>query len=122
VNRVLTILRRARDLFPFTWMGLLVAAGSALALFYFGLSRIDLLLLVIGIVGLGLVAIALLLVAGTSLVLWLKVRKRKFDQALQLECAFPRRTGFSFGVPWFVPRYTSRSSATASVCTRRSPP
>jgi hypothetical protein len=95
--------RNARDLFPVTWLGLLVGGGSALALFHFGVERIDLVLLVVGIVGLGLVALSILLVAASALVVWLKVRKRTVEGPLALECGYPKRTGYSFGSPWFVP-------------------
>lgn len=103
LQRVRGVATRGRDLFPLTLLGLLVGGGSAWALFHWGLGRIDLLLLVVGIVGLGLVALCTLLVTATATVLWLKLRRRQTEEALKLECGFPRRTGFSIGSPWFVP-------------------
>ena len=102
-QRIRSVLGRARDLFPVTLLGLLVGAGSAWALFHYGLGRIDLLLLVIGIVGLGLVAVTFLITTLSALVLWLRLRKLVTEDALRLECGFPSRSGFVVGSPWFVP-------------------
>jgi hypothetical protein len=80
-----------------------VGAGGALALLHYGLERIDLVLLVVGIVALALVSVALLLTIVGSLVLFLRLRKKTSDTAIKLECGFPKRTGFVVGSPWFVP-------------------
>jgi len=97
------VLRRARDLFPLTLLGLAIGGGSALALFHYGLDRIDLVLLVVGVVGLGLVSVCTLLTLVVTLVMWLKLRRMPEAPLVNLECGFPRRTGFSVGSPWFVP-------------------
>ena len=102
-QRVRAFVARVRDLFPLTLLGVLVGAGSAWALFHWGLGRIDLLLLVIGIVGLGLVALCTLLSVVTAVLIFFRFRKRESDEALKLECGFAGRTGFSMGSPWFVP-------------------
>jgi hypothetical protein len=97
------IARRVRDFFPVTLLGLLVAGGGALALFPYGIERIDLVLLVVGIVALALVALATLFTIATAVVLFFRLRRRPPGEALSIECAFPRRTGFSVGSAWFVP-------------------
>lgn len=103
VSRVNVLSRKVRDLFPLTLLGVLVAAGSGWALFHWGFARMDLLLLVVGLVGLGLAALCTVITALTALVLWLRLRRRETGEALRLECGFPGRTGFSVGSPWFVP-------------------
>lgn len=94
-------------LFPLTPLGVLVLAGSLFAFFYFGLEQIDLLLLTVGIVGIALVLVTAVLVVVAAAILFRHLRKRSkedgAEHALQLECGYPRRTGF--GVPnlWFLP-------------------
>jgi hypothetical protein len=101
--RIVGWARKARDAWPLTWLGVLVAAGAAAALFHYGLGQIDLLLLIVGIIGLALVALAFLFVSVTALVLFLRVRKRKSDKALELDCGNATRTDFTLLRPWFVP-------------------
>lgn len=96
-------LRWVRDRFPLTFLGLFVAGGSAWALFYFGLARIDLLLLVVGIVGLVLVTWCMLLVCGTSLFAYRKLEGLSTETPLKLECGYAKRTGFEIRIPWFIP-------------------
>ncbi len=102
-DKVLPWLRLIRDLFPLTPLGVLVAALGSLALFYYGYGRIDLVLLVVGLVSVGLVAVSLVLTIAGAIVLSLRLRKRSAGDTLSLEVGFPRRTGFVLGAPWFVP-------------------
>jgi len=44
-------LGRARELFPLTGVGLIVLGGSLVAWLYYGVQRLDLVLLVVGVVG-----------------------------------------------------------------------
>jgi hypothetical protein len=95
---------RAREVFPLTLVGLVVALGSTLALVHYGLRRLDLVLLVVGAVGLTLTAMSLLATSITALVLWLKLRKQALVPGdVRLECGFPKDTGFSLGYPWYIP-------------------
>jgi len=103
LRRLRAIARTARDLFPITLLGLLVGGGSSLALFHYGMSRIDLVLLIVGVVGLGLLALCALLTTVTALVLWRRLRRRITEAELNGECGYVLRTGFSVGSPWFVP-------------------
>lgn len=50
--------QRARELFPLTTSGMLVALGSGWAFQHYGMGRIDLILLVIGAIGLALVVLS----------------------------------------------------------------
>ncbi|MFO0648546.1 MAG: DUF58 domain-containing protein [Polyangiales bacterium] len=95
--------RTAVDLFPLTPLGLLVLGGCAIALFSYGIRRIDLVLLVMGSVGLALGALSVLISSATALAVYLALRKRTGGETLRLECGYPTRTGFSFSSLWFVP-------------------
>lgn len=122
--RVRPVIRRIADVFPFTPLGLLLLAGSSVALFYFGLQRIDLVLLVVGIVGLALGALSLLATSITALVLWLRMRKAARGpeaEPLRLECGHPSATGFSVSSLWYVPfvRVTWTWAAPAARARRR---
>ncbi|MFO0607229.1 MAG: DUF58 domain-containing protein [Polyangiales bacterium] len=103
LSRARALLARAIDLFPVTPLGLLALAGSAFALFAYGLRRVDLVLLMMGGVGLALGALCLLAVVGAAVGLYLSLRKRGGGDTLRLECGFPARTGFSTSTLWFVP-------------------
>jgi hypothetical protein len=95
--------RRVGDVFPCTPLGLVVLGGAALALFYYGVKRVDLILLVVGVVTLAIGALAILLVSVTALVLWLTRRRALGGAALRLECGTPIRTDFSLSSLWYVP-------------------
>ena len=95
--------RKARDGFPPTLLGLVVAAASALALFHYGLARIDLVLLVAGAVGLATCVLTTLLVGGTAFALWWKQRHAAEGMPLRLETSRPVPTGFSIPTLWWVP-------------------
>jgi hypothetical protein len=89
---------RAMGPFPLTPLGLLILAASAYALIAYGLQRIDLILLVIGAVGLGIGAFGLLATILAALILWVRVRRRgrsgEREGALDVECGYPVPTGF----------------------------
>lgn len=95
--------RTARDLFPFTALGVLVLSGCALALVRYGLRQIDLVLLIVGGVGLAVGAITLLSSSITALALWLSLRRAPAGAPIKLECGFAARTGFSLPTLWYVP-------------------
>lgn len=93
IKRALT---RAAGPFPITPLGLLVASASAYALVRYGFARIDLVLLVIGAVGLGLAVFGLLATATGTLLTWLRHRKRaSAEGGLDVECGYPVPTGFA---------------------------
>lgn len=99
-------LRAVRDVFPVTLKGALLAGGSALSLWTYGIEKIDLLLLVVGGVGVAIAAVALLLVGPVALALFLTQRKPKEGAPLTLTTGFPTRTGFTTRSLWFVPLVT----------------
>lgn len=103
MTRVARVFRTARDLFPLSALGIVLLAGASWGLVHFGINRSDVLFCVIGGVALGLGVIALLTTWITSLVLFLKLRKRAGADPLRLECGYSARTGFSLSNLWFVP-------------------
>ena len=97
--------RRAHALWPLTWLGAFVGAGSTWALVTLGIRRVDLLLLVIGGVGCVLTALSLLTTVATAIGLYAQLRKRPPGKGdpLHLECGHATRTGFSLPSLWWVP-------------------
>ncbi|MFV8753854.1 DUF58 domain-containing protein [Nannocystaceae bacterium ST9] len=96
-------LSRAIGVFPLTWLGLLITAGCAWALFDFGLARIDLVLLVIGAVGLGIGVVALLATLLTAALLGLRHRRKSSEAPIDIECGYPVPTGFTLPRMWWMP-------------------
>lgn len=76
--RARTVLRRGADLWPWTALGVALAVVAFVALFSFGYEKLDLVLLVLGYGGAGLLAISTSAVVLTALVL--KLRRRRAVQ------------------------------------------
>jgi hypothetical protein len=87
---------------PPTPAGIAVGACSAVALFRFGLGRLDLILFVMGCLGLALAGLSVVVVAVVALVLGLRLRPRT-GEARRVEAESPFRTGFVAPPTWFVP-------------------
>lgn len=103
LERVLRWIRIAVDLFPFTLLGLLCAGGATLALLYYGVKRIDLVLLVVGAVGLVLGVLTLITTVPAALVTWRRLRRLPEGEALRIECGFAARTGLRVRRLWWMP-------------------
>lgn len=90
---------RASGPFPITPLGLLVGGASGYALIEYGIGRLDLVLLVIGAVGLGLAVFGLLATIFGAGLSWLRHRRRAPSDSslgsLDIECGYPVPTGFS---------------------------
>jgi len=102
--RIRGVARRAADLWPLTALGMALAAVASVALLSFGFKKLDLVLLVLGYGGLGLLAIATLTVASTSLGLWWHLRRASLDwstSTFETGAALP--TGFSLPSLWWLP-------------------
>jgi hypothetical protein len=80
-----------------------VLAGCGLALLYYGLRRIDLVLLVVGAVGVVVGLLALFLTVTAAAMVWLRFRGASSGDGLSVECGFPARTGFRLPRPWYLP-------------------
>jgi hypothetical protein len=103
VRRAWGVMRRALDKLPPTVLGLLFAAAASIALFDYGLGRIDLVLLVCGAVALGVWALLLLIVVVTAIVLFVTMRRQVTAAPVRGEAGYPRRTTFTAPVLRFVP-------------------
>ncbi len=90
---------RASGPFPITPLGLLVGGASGYALVEYGIGRLDLVLLVIGAVGVGLAVFGLLATILGALLSWRCHRRRASTDgsmgSLDIECGDPVPTGFS---------------------------
>ncbi len=97
---------------PFTWVGGLIVAASAVALFHYGLGRIDLILLGVGAVGLGVGALSLLLTVLAAVLCRRAARKLENStvEHRSLECGYWAATGFSIPSFWYLPFVSVRWS------------
>jgi uncharacterized protein (DUF58 family) len=97
--------RRVADVFPVTPLGLLVAGSAYAAMRFFGVEQLDLVLLVVGYAGLGLPAVAVVLVALGALVLKLRKLPTRVDgdAALRLETRRVAPTGLVVPSLWWLP-------------------
>jgi len=86
--------RRARDLFPLTAAGMLAAAASLLAYLHYGRGRLDHILLAVGVIGVGLVALGAVLVVAAALVVWRAARRAPAGDPVRAECGHLTATGF----------------------------
>lgn len=103
LRRVAQAVRTLVGWFPISFIGLLVIGGSLVAFLYYGLRRIDLVLLVVGGMGLGVAALGLLFTLVAGLVVWVAARKQPAGQPLRLECGYFADTGFSVPSFWYLP-------------------
>ncbi|MBI2896063.1 MAG: DUF58 domain-containing protein [Deltaproteobacteria bacterium] len=102
--KVRRLARRIVDPLPPTPLGLAVAAASALALGRYGLERLDLVLFVMGALGLALSAISLLTVSLAGILLKLRIKPPSSEGAARrVEARSVFRTEFSAPPYWFLP-------------------
>jgi hypothetical protein len=116
------VIKRVRDLFPFTVGGLILIGASLLATLYYGKHRLDHILLAVGVVGLSLSAISTLFVGIAALITWRAARKIKGGEPLLSECGHAQPTGFSLPSLWWLPFVDIRWTwlePTAKVIARR---
>lgn len=97
------LLRLLTGLFPLTWGGLLLLIGSVSALWFFGLGRSDLLMWVLGGLGVIVALMAFLLVGIGALRVGLALRRELPDDPIDAECGHPAVTGFSLPTLWWLP-------------------
>ena len=104
LGRVQPLVGRAADLWPLTALGMALALVASVALLSFGFKKLDLVLLVVGYGGVGLLAIATLIVASSALGLWLRLRRASFRWLTStFETGTPLPTGFSLPSLWWLP-------------------
>ncbi len=95
LRRGRVVLRRVADLWPFTALGMALAVVAFVALFAFGYEKLDLVLLVLGYGGAGLLAISTIAVLLTALVLKLRLHRSVQPwSASVFETGRPMPTGF----------------------------
>lgn len=102
--RIRVLARRLGDLWPLTGLGMALAFVSAVALFGFGFKKLDLVLLVLGYGGAGLLLISTLLVVASALALRWSLRRSSFQWSTStFETGAPLPTGFSLPGLWWLP-------------------
>lgn len=101
-------IRRAADVFPFTFAGLLLSGASAVAFFHYGFGKIDLILLGVGAVGLGIAALSLVFTVIAAVLTWRNVRGLAANDGVRLECGYWAPTGFSSPSLWYLPFVSAR--------------
>jgi len=96
--------RRVADLFPLTVVGMALGLVASIALVSFGFGKLDLVLLVLGYGGAGLLVISVLVVTLSALGLWLRLRRASFPWLTStFETGSPLPTGFSLPSLWWLP-------------------
>ena len=71
--------RRAADIWPLTALGMALGTVSLVALFSFGFEKLDLVLLVLGYGGVGLLALSSIAVVVSAVGLWVALRRADHD-------------------------------------------
>ncbi len=103
LRRVRAVLTTLKGFVPLTPLGALWLALALTALVPYGLHRVDLVLLVIGSVGVALTGVSALLVTGTAIGVYVHLRGRSGALPFHAECGHPGRTGFSLPSLWYIP-------------------
>jgi hypothetical protein len=96
-------LRRIGELFPWTPLGLVIAAAAYAALDRLARAQLDLVWLVVAYGGLALVALGPLAVLPVALFVQLKARRIPPGHALLLETGVASETGFALPSPLYLP-------------------
>lgn len=87
-----------------TPVGMILLTASALATWHLGVEQLDLVLLVIGVVGMAVVALSLLTTLATALIFWLSLRRLPHSVGeVRLESGQPLQTGFVVRNLWYLP-------------------
>ncbi len=102
--RVRRVARRAAGVWPLTALGMALALVAMVALLSFGFKKLDLVLLVVGYGGVGLLMITTVIVVSSALGLWLRLRRASFRWSTPtFETGAPLPTGFSLPSLWWLP-------------------
>jgi hypothetical protein len=98
-----TWLTTARDLFPFTPLGIALAAGAYAALRAFAYAELDLVWLVTGYAAIGLCVLSFSCVIASALFVAWRLRKSPLREALRLETDRLAPTGYGLPALRFMP-------------------
>ena len=103
-SRVRALWSRVADVWPLTALGMALAGVAWVALFVFGFEKLDLVLLVVGYGGAGLLALSGLAVIGSAIGLRLLLRRRVSEwSSPTFETGSFVPTGFSLPSLWWFP-------------------
>ncbi len=102
--RIRRALRRVADLWPLSALGMALGAVAGIALYSFGFAKLDLVLLVVGYGGAGLLLISVLAVSGAAVALAIALRRSEPHwAATRFETGLAYPTGFSVPSLWWLP-------------------
>jgi len=111
LGRARTIAGKVVDFWPLTWVGVALALVASVALYGFGFKKLDLVLLVLGYGGAGLLLISTFLVVSSAVGLRLWLRRASFSWRMTtFETGLPLATGFSLPSLWWLPMVQLRWS------------
>lgn len=109
VRRVWQLSLIVRDLFPLTWLGIILVAASFYAVRAWAHAELDLVVLVAGYVGLALAGMAVLMVSLVCLGLRVSIKKAfSGSPIVSLETLTPTRTGHSLPALRWLPLVSIR--------------
>jgi len=103
LRRAWQVTRRGAELFPLTPLGIAVAAGGALAFYYYGIKKVDLVLFALAGIAVVVTAVAMIATLVVAIVLAVRLRKWRAQAGLRLECGTPTTTEFATSSFWYVP-------------------
>ncbi|MGB5701420.1 MAG: hypothetical protein WBM48_01265, partial [Polyangiales bacterium] len=102
--RVRASWRRLADLWPFTALGMALGLVACIALFSFGFGKLDLVLLVLGYGGVGLLTLSSIVVVLSTIGIRLALRRSPSGwSASTFETGTRLPTGFSLPSVWWFP-------------------
>lgn len=88
---------------PFSWGGAVFLLVSLIALKWFGIDRSDLVMVVLGAVGIALCALGFLLTLLAGLWTYFRLRNYQEEMHLSLVVGMPIQTDFQQKMPWWFP-------------------
>jgi len=102
--RVRASWRRVADVWPLTALGMALSVVAFVALFSFGYEKLDLVLLVLGYGGVGLLALSSAAVVASAIGIRLRLRRASIRWSTSsFETGTPLPTGFSLPSLWWFP-------------------
>lgn len=101
--RAARVFTRVREVFPITWIGFVWISAAGLGLYFFGVKRLDMLLLAASSIALGLVVLCLLFVPLCAWLAYRAAKRTHHTGSLGFEANHAHPTGFVMPTFWYLP-------------------